>query len=101
MKLPAGTIYAKGKPWYFEELIVKGETFGNDWATLQLVDIKSDGTEDWIEKLETMKEIPASSYPINDAYGRDGCFDNYDIFLVYEKNDLEVLRGYIDCAMTI
>lgn len=101
LALPAGTIYAKGKPWCFEDLSVKGETWMNDFLTMGLVWIESGGSTETVDRLEEMIDSGAS-YPMEtDGFGRDGCFDNDDLFLVYEKADLEALRGFIDRALSI
>lgn len=97
--LPEGTIYAKGKRWYFNGFSVKGETFGNDWAELSVMWIDSQNDSDQWSRLEGMHEGGAS-YPMAEGYGRDGCFDDEDIFLVPERADLEKLRGMIDKALS-
>lgn len=104
MKLPEGTIFAKGKPWYFEDLSVKGETIkgsdGNniDWAERGLVWIEAINDEDQTNKLEGMLEDGLSG-DIQISYGRDGCFDKEDLFLVYEYDDLMELQDIIDTAL--
>lgn len=102
LKLPAGTIFAKGQPMYFESLSVKGDSLPNDFIYRQLVWFESHGdTKDEYDqgrRYDAMVENGAS-FPINDAYGRDGCFDDDDLFLVYEEADLAVLRDLIDAAL--
>jgi hypothetical protein len=100
LALPAGTIYAKGKPWYFDGFSVKGDTWTNDWLTLSPMWIEAhDDGEQW-QRLEAMLEAGAS-YPLQESFGRDGCFDDEDIFLVPEKADLEKLRAMVDAALTV
>ena len=100
MKLPAGTLYCKGKPWCFEELSVKGDTFGNDWSQLGLCGIASQNCSDADDRLTAMLEEGAS-YPMADGYGRDGCFNDEDIFLVYEVEDLRRLHEIICQAVRV
>lgn len=98
LKLPPGTIYAKGKPQYFGNLSVKGETLGNDWITLDLVWFEAANDAEIDERFDAMLEKGAS-YPMESAYGRDGCFDEEEAFLVWQRGDLQTLRQYIDNAM--
>ena len=102
MKLPEGTIYAKGKPWYFEQIHVKAQTLEpNDFVCMALMNFENSGTEQWIERLEEMLQAGAS-YPMDeDFFGRDGCFNNDDIFMVFEHGDLLTLRKFIDRAIEI
>lgn len=93
LALPTGTIYAKGKPWCFDGLSVKSDTWGNDWLTLSPM---------WVDDsdLEAMLESGASS-PMQEIYERDGCFDEDEIFLVMERADLERLRAMVDAALAV
>jgi hypothetical protein len=104
LKLPAGTIFAKGKPQYFESLSVKADSLPNDFVYRQLVWFESHGdTGDEFDlglRFDAMVEIGAS-FPMEQSYGRDGCFDNDDLFLVYERADLLELRGVLDEALLL
>lgn len=104
LKLPAGTIFAKGKPQYFESLSVKADSLPNDFIYRQLVWFDSHGdTGDEFDqglRFDAMVEIGAS-FPMEQSYGRDGCFDNEDLFLVYEHADLLELRGVLDAALAL
>lgn len=105
MKLPAGTIFAKGKEWYFESIDVKDETcvhegknidffvHGLDW-------VDADSSDQAFERLEDMK-TNGTSYPMQNSISRDGCFDEEDLFLVYEKKDLKRLQVMIEKALTL
>ena len=98
LSLPVGTIYAKGTPWAFHGFSVKGETWGNDWLELSPMWIEAHDDEEQHERLEAMLEQGAS-YPMQESYGRDGCFDDEEIFLVPEKEDLEKLRAMVEAAL--
>lgn len=102
MKLPAGTIYCKGKPWLWGQISIKGETTAhNDFLEMDLATFDNDSSEDWMNKQEDMLRNGAS-YPLtDDYYGRDGCFDNDDIFLVYETGDLQTLKVVIESALSV
>lgn len=103
MALPEGVLFAKGKPWYFESLHVKGETISwdggrGDFTLRDLVWVDGHGSAGSALALDMMLEAGAS-YPLETLYGRDGCFDEEDLFLVYEAADLRALRDVIDGAL--
>lgn len=103
MALPEGVLFAKGKPWYFESLHVKGETLSwggenRDFTLRDLVWVDGHGSEGSALALDMMLEA-GESYPLETLYGRDGCFDEEDLFLVYEAADLRALRALIDTAL--
>lgn len=102
LALPAGVIFAKGKPWYFETPHVKGETIHFDGKAIDfmhrdLVQISSHGSSDLFERLDEMLETGAS-YPLNESDGRDGCFDDEDLFLIYEAADLDQMQAAVEEA---
>ena len=100
LKLPPGTIYAKGKPWYFENISIKADSLPNDFVCLGLAWVDAHDSGEASYRLEEMLKAGAS-YPLDKVYGRDGCFDDDDIFLVYERDDLAWIRDQIDAAMKL
>jgi hypothetical protein len=102
LAMPAATIFAKGKPWNFGELCQKGDTLeGVDFIYLDLCTVESHDSGDWSMRLDDMLE-KGRSYPFDDeGFGRDGRFDEDDLFLVFEKPDLLKLRNLIDGAIAI
>ena len=100
LALPADTIYAKGQPWAFTGLRIKGDTIGiNDWAYLDPAWVSANDSGEASCRLDEMLGAGAS-YPMEEDYGRDGCFDEDEVFLVFERTDLEKLRGMIDAALS-
>lgn len=99
--LPEGTLYCKGKPWHWGELTVKGDSIlssqGDFWMQ-SLNTIDSFDCGEWVERQETMLKT-GCSYPLDTSIQRDGCFDQDDLFLVYELKDLRLLRYLIDKAI--
>lgn len=99
MELPPGTIFAKGVPWTWEGLAEKHDTLKRDdgsnldFIYTPLVDIEDGG--DSGERAARCQEMLETgvSYPLNDTAGRDGCFDDEEVFLVYEKEDLAILAA--------
>ena len=103
LKLSAGTIYAKGKSWHwnFDQLAIKGDTLStDDWGVLHPIWIEADDGREAVERLDEML-MNGASYPMAAAAGRDGCFDEDDVFLVLERADLMELRGMIDQALSV
>ena len=100
LALPPGTIYATCSPWVFDAIAIKGDTLpSNDWTCLELVDIEAESSEQWADALYAMRDR-GETRPMAESYGRDGCFvDN--LFIVFEKPDLERLRDYVDKAIEI
>lgn len=101
MKLPVGGIFCKGEPWAFDRLHVKGATWPetNDFLACSLQWIESDSSTQSTDRLDEMLETGAS-YPMNADYGRDGCFDDNDVFLVWEPADLEKMIELFHAAIS-
>lgn len=99
LRLPAGTIYCKGKQWIFENISIKGENVGpNDWYCASPTWVQSTDSNDAFDALESMLKHGASR-PCDDSYGRDALYEADAIFLVYEPDDLLFLREQIDNAL--
>lgn len=101
MKLPEGVLYSSGKKWYFDSLYVKGDTLRpNDFTCRCLNWISAFDDSNQFDKLEKSLS-DGTSIQMQDAYGRDGGFDDEDIFLVFEKEDLEELERVIARAKKV
>lgn len=106
MALPDGTIFMKGARWYFNDLQVKHDTLFNDagepidWVDTDLTMPASHDSGELSDRLEDML-ANGESFPINTDAGRDGCFNDEDLFMVFEKGDLLTLGGYIDAALKV
>lgn len=101
LKLPEGTIYAKGKPWCFGGLCIKFETTGtNDWWSLDPCWVESRDSEEADDRMDAMLENGAS-YPMQESIDRDGLQDQGDLFLVFERDDLLKLQGFIAGALEL
>jgi hypothetical protein len=99
LSLPAGTIYCKGEPWAFDSICIKDDSLANDWIYLNPAWPSAHDSGEAIDILDDSLKT-GSSFPCEDAYGRDGSFDEKEVFLIFEKADLETLRAYIDIALT-
>lgn len=100
MKLPAGTIYAKGEPWAFGGLCIKADSLETDWVCLDPAMVESHDPSEMDDRLTDML-VNGASYPMVSSFGRDGYFNMDDIFLVLEKNDLLVLQEYVSQAIAV
>lgn len=107
LDLPAGVIFAKGKQWYFGNLAQKHETIISSSGTpidfnyldLESIEMGVDSGE-YFDRLNLMLEA-GESYPLEDDLSRDGCFDDEDLFLVYEAADLQRLTSIIGSARSV
>lgn len=101
--LPPGTLFSKYKPCYFEELCIKGETLGfcNDFLVQQIADaIQNTGSGDFSERL-FRSEAEGDSLPMDFDYeGRDGCFDDDQLFAVWERADVKALIVRLNKTLT-
>lgn len=103
MKLPAGTAFCKGKPWYFGSICFKGDTLDTptgDWGYYEPAWVDAGDSGEAFDRLEEMLQL-GKSYPMEDASGRDGCFDMDDLFLIFERADLEALKSCINDAIGV
>lgn len=101
LQLPPGAIFCKGQKWFFQELCVKGETnIYNDFYFQNLQWIAGDSSEICFAQLDDMFEN-GTSYPMEDTQIRDGCFNENDIFLVYEIDDLKQIIHIMQNAIFI
>ena len=100
LQMPPGTIYAKGFPWAFGGLTIKADTIGGDWVCLDPCWVSAQNSEKAFDRLNEMLSTGAS-YPGNDAFGRDKCFDTDAVFLVFERADLDALQGHISAALAV
>jgi hypothetical protein len=108
MEMPPGTIFCKGEKWGFNQISFKGDTiyskrcpFGSDFGYLDLCRVDAGCGQEWADALDKML-IDGTSLPFdNEGFGRDGFFDEKDLFLVFEKEDLLALRGRIDEAIAV
>lgn len=89
--LPEGTVFAKYQPCVFDELQVKGETWDVDYLCTSLSgNIKSSDSRECWDLLESARLDSEISLTLNfDSEGRDGCFEDDQLYAVYEKKDVQ------------
>ena len=108
MKLPPGVLYFsynKNSLLCLDSLMVKEETIVHnerniDFFFIDLMRIYFHDTGDLIEKIKDM-ETNGTSYPMNETMMRDGSFDDEETFIVLEKEDLTLLKGYIEKSLDL
>jgi hypothetical protein len=106
MALSPGYLYCKGKPWAFEQLLFKGDTLhaadghAVDWYSIDFCwpDGNDSGEADDTLILDIMLET-GESRAMRVSQCRDGCFDDDDVFMVFEQDDLLKVRSMIDEAL--
>lgn len=90
--MPAGTLFSKYEPCYFEDLSIKGETMAFDFLVQPIADaIECNGSDKFVAKLDGAHITGASLAMDFDCQGRDGCFDDGQLFAVWERADVEAL----------
>lgn len=100
LTLPAGTIFCKGVPWAFESVCIKEDSLENDWLYVNPAWPDAHDSGEAVDLLDASLST-GSSFTCETAVGRDGCFDDKDVFLIFEAADLAVLRSYIDRAAAL
>jgi hypothetical protein len=102
LRLPEGTIYAKGKKWLFGNIEIKGETTrdGNDWWSLEPCWVDAHDSGQAFDRLEEMISTGAE-YPMQNSESRDGMNEPDELFMIFGLEDLKELRGYIDAAIAL
>jgi hypothetical protein len=100
LTLPAGTIYCKGIQWAFDGLHIKDDSLENDWIYLDMAWPNAFDAGDAVDILQRSLAT-GSSFECEDAFGRDGCFNDDAVFLIFEKGDLIALRGRIEQALQL
>lgn len=94
MKLPKETVFSYYEPCVFRELMIKVSD-DKGWPTDFLYDsiigkIDSKSSEDFSNKCEMMEK--GESVPMDfESTGREGLFDDEQLYAVYEKEDVEKL----------
>ena len=89
LALPPGTLFSKYEPIVFDHLCIKEESIPNDFFYQPIVDSIQFPREltDAFLQLEEGIDIPVDM----DSLGRDGCFDEDQIFVVWSHTDVEQL----------
>jgi hypothetical protein len=96
LKMSAGTVYCKYQPCYFGELCVKGDSIPSDFYTGELTCspsvianwVNSDDIFDMLDRYQKTGE----SFDLDlEGDGRDGLYDENQLFAIYEPKDIQQL----------
>lgn len=90
-KLPPNTLFAKYTPCVFDEFCFKGETWEYDFLVSHTIPgaIKCRSSDEY-SRLLNEAEISGKSLEMDfETEGRDGCFEEHQLFAVWEKKDIE------------
>lgn len=105
LRMPSGTVFCKGKPWYFDSLCVKRKTVYRDGRAIDFMyqdtdphSLNSTGSSENIELLDHALKTGRSIAMDLDCQSRDGCFDDEDLFAIYEPGDLAALIDLLTTA---
>ncbi len=87
--LPGETLFSKYVPCNFGELEIKVETWERDFLTQDIASaIECSGSSEFGDKLFEAEEC-GTSLPMDlECCGRDGCFDEDQLFAVWERDDV-------------
>jgi len=99
LEAPEGTIYSEFKPCIINGLYIKNESYGlyiknkslgNDWYYQDLINsMDYNDSREYTDKLLKAKDDP--KYELRQDYNvsqRDGLFDEEQLFLIYDKDDV-------------
>jgi hypothetical protein len=88
LKLPSGIVYSNYQPHVFDGLFIKDDSLPNDFFTQNLIaEIENEDTEDYFKKLDSCMKGESVRLDFN-VSSRDGCFDEEQMFAIYEEQDL-------------
>lgn len=100
LSLPEETLFSKYEPCCFDPILIKGETWTNDFIFQSINDaIKWGDPEEFSDVLFKAEKTGESiDMDFNDT-GRDGMFDEDQLFAVWEKKDLTQLIDRLNVAL--
>lgn len=91
LKLPNGVLYAKFEPCVFGDIAIKEDSSSNGWLYQDLLELDVNDSGEWTDTLFEAIEKGTSFKLDYDCLGRDGMFDDKQLFAVFEKEDVVML----------
>ena len=86
------TVFSKYSPHYFSELMIKGESWDEDFLYQKIVDaIESEDSYDFLNKIDNTAKDGSSLKMDFDCLSRDGLFDEGQLFAIWGKDDVLAL----------
>ena len=99
LEMPEGTVFAKYQPCIFGELMVKGETWSNDFLYQSFGWIETD--EEPFIVLSKMEKSQVVRCPVDTSMRRDGLFDEDQLFAIYETEDIKAIINTLTTRYTV
>lgn len=95
LSLSPNTLFSKYEPFVFGPLEIKMDTLdSNDFIVQEVHDsVDCESMEDRDEKLTNAERIGDAFCMDFDCCGRDGCFDENQLFAVWDDHDVKLLIG--------
>lgn len=100
--LPPGTLFMKYCPLCFDQLCIKDDTIngGQDFCVNDVTNtILCGGSREMQDILFTKGESGESIKMDFNAAGRDGCYDEDQLFAIYEREDVLGLLGVLTTCL--
>ena len=94
--LPEYTLFAKYDPCVFGELETKYETWEHDFLCASIIDFQGNvSSEHWACILDEMEKNKSSVGLDFEHSGRDGLFEDNQMFAVFENKDIDDLIAHL------
>lgn len=92
MALPENTLFSNWEPCVFGELSIKGESLEQDFLAQEIASaVKCNNSGEFVDLCDDAARTGKSIALDLDCMGRDGCFDDGQIFAVWEAEDVMAL----------
>lgn len=103
LSLPKGSLYQKYKPAITGSINIKDDNSGdNDWfyqAIDGVTSINCDNTTDMFVALQNAVD-KGSHFDLDlDCCSRDGCYEEDQLFMIWEKKDIQMLIDRLQVAV--
>lgn len=101
LQLPHETVFAKYQPQSFGDLLIKGETHGNDFLYQSINDaIMCNDSDELYDLLDDAEKGNSSLDMDFDCQARDGLFEENQLFAVWDRRDVESLITRLQSTLT-
>ena len=89
MALPENTLFSKWEPYVFGKLMIKGKSCEHDFLTQEIASaVKCNDSGEFADLCDDAARTGESMALDLDCMGRDGCFDESQMFAVWEAEDV-------------
>ena len=101
LSLPPGTLFSKYSPCAFDELLIKGDSCSGapDFFYQSIASaVDCNGSSDLMDVLDKAERDGTSVSMDFDCQGRDGMFEQGQLFAVWESADVEAFMTRLQTA---